>query len=499
MAGLSKSRLLDHLQCPRRLWLQKYRPELALTDSSQQARLDAGNVVGDLARQRHPGGILIDGGDLRQALAATAAHLAQGKRVPLFEATFDADGVLVRNDLLLPVRGGYHLAEVKSSTGVKDYYLQDVAIQAHVTESAGVTLKRISVVHVDNRFVYPGSGDYDGLFASVDVTPDARALQAEVPGWIRAAQATLAGPEPDVAPGPQCADPYDCPFTGHCHPPADPDAYPVEELPRAGRLADRLRAEGFADIRSVPQERLQNDSHRLVWEALQQGRAVLRPAAAEALGALPWPRYYLDFETIGFAVPAWAGTRPYQQVPFQWSCHVESSDGVLAQSGWLADDRDDPRRGFVESLLAAIGPGGCVLVYNATFERSRLLELVETFPEHAAALQAIVDRLVDLLPIARANYYHPDMRGSWSIKYVLPTIAPELDYSALEVAHGGMAQEAFNRLLSPGLDVAERQRLRAALVEYCGRDTLAMVELARFFEGRRMPTHTRPAALQATD
>lgn len=499
MAGLSKSRLLDHLQCPRRLWLQKKRPELAIVDAAQQTRLHIGNVVGDLARGLHPGGILIDGSDLSQAVVATTALLAQGERWPLFETTFAADGVLVRNDLLLPKRGGYHLAEVKSATGVKDYYLPDVAIQAYVTEAAGIPLKRISVVHIDNRFVYPGHEDYRGLFTTADVTAEARALQAQVPDWIRAARETLAGPEPEVAPGSQCTDPFACPFTGHCHPAADPDAYPVEELPRAGQLADALRGEGFDDIRAVPRGRLRNAGHLLIWEALQAGHAILRPGAAAALAALPWPRYYLDFETLSPAVPMWAGTRPYQQVPFQWSCHAETLHHAVTQSGWLAEGSGDPRRGFVESLLEAIGPSGPVLVYNAGFERSRLVELAETFPEHAAALGSIIQRLVDLLPIARANYYHPDMRGSWSIKYVLPTIAPELDYSELEVAHGGMAQEAFGRLLDPGLDAAERQRLRNALLEYCGRDTLAMVELAHFFEGRRPPATPERRDLQTAD
>ncbi|MCC2636597.1 MAG: hypothetical protein K0Q68_316 [Moraxellaceae bacterium] len=493
MAGLSKSRLIAHLQCPKRLWLQMNKPELTVVDASQQSRMDAGNVVGDIARQLHPGGILIDGGSLSQALKDTEALLAKPKRVPVFEATFNADSVLVRNDLLLPERGGYHLAEVKSSTSVKSYHLQDVAIQAHVAEACGVKVKRISVVHINNQFVYPGNEDYQGLFTTVDVTSQARDLQPEVPGWIKAAQKTLKGKEPRVETGAQCTDPYECPFIGYCHPAADPEAYPVEELPRIGKQADALRAEGYDDIRELPRDRLRNDSHLLVWDSLQKGKPVLRKEVAAAMSTLAWPRYYMDFETISFAAPIWAGTRPYQQVPFQWSCHVESHTGTLRERGWLAEGLEDPRREFVETLLAAIGPRGSVLVWNASFERSRLQEMAVAFPEHAEALQSIINRMVDLLVIARDHYYHPDMRGSWSIKAVLPTVAPELDYSELEVGDGGMAQEAFLELLSPETDPARALQVRAALVEYCGRDTQAMVELAKFFEGRRKASRRSPA------
>lgn len=485
MAGLSKSKLIAHLQCSKRLWLQTYRPDLQEVDMAQQARLDTGNTVGDLARQQYPHGVLIEGDSLRQALLDTASELSKTPRRPVFEATFNADSVLVRNDLLLPEGEGYHLAEVKSSTGVKDYHLQDVAIQAFVTERSGVLLDRISVMHIDNAFVYPGNGDYQGLFSMVDVTEEARRSQPAVPDWIEAAQKTLKGPEPCVASGDQCHKPFECPFIKYCQPPTDPSVYPVEELPYSGRLAAALRAEGFADIRDVPRQRLKSDRHLRIWKSLQKGKAVLDKSARDAMAALSYPRYFLDFETITFAVPIWAGTRPYQQLPFQWSCHVESSTGEVTHREWLASGPHDPRLEFIETLLEVIGPSGTVLAYNAGFERKRLEELAADFPEYASALLMLMERIVDLLGIARDHYYHPEMRGSWSIKAVLPTIAPELNYNTLAVANGGMAQDAFLRLLSPEASEAEKQQIRADLLTYCERDTYAMVRVAHFFEGKR--------------
>lgn len=485
MAGLSKSRIVAHLQCPKRLWLQINRPDLQIVDTSQQARMDAGNVVGDLAQQQYPDGILIDGADLGQALKDTAVQLSGSKRLPIFEATFQQGGVLVRNDLLLPEKAGYHLAEVKSSTQVKDYHLNDVAIQAYVTEQAGVPLKKISVVHIDNSFVYPGGQDYTGLFKFADVTDHARQLIPQAPQWIEAAQKTLAGAEPEIAPGPQCQDPFDCPFTDYCHPPESLTAHPVELLPYAQKLAAALRDEGYGDIREIPKGRLSTDRHVRIWKSVTTGKPVLDKGVREDMAALSWPRYFIDFETINFAAPIWAGTRPYQQIPFQWSCHIQSHTGTLRHAEWLADGCEDPRQGFVESLISLIGQRGTLLAYNAAFERKRLEELAEAFPKYADALLDLVDRMVDLLKITRDRYYHPDMRGSWSIKKVLPTIAPELSYQGLSVADGGMAQEAFMALLAPEIAEEEKAQIRQDLLTYCKRDTFAMVEIARFFEGAR--------------
>ena len=155
--------------------------------------------------------------------------------------------------------------------------------------------------------------------------------------------------------------------------------------------------------------------------------------------SLPYPRYYLDFETITPAIPVWANTRPYQMVPFQWSCHIEDTSGNLEHLEYLADSETDPRPAFIDTLIAAVGSTGPVLVYNAPFESGRMKELAEAFPDKAVPLQSIISRVVDLLPLMRDHYYHPDMLGSWSIKAVLPTVAPELDYTTLPVGDGGMA------------------------------------------------------------
>jgi hypothetical protein len=501
MAGLSKSRILAHRQCPKRLWLQINKPELIETDDAAQSRMAAGTHVGELARDLQSGGLLIDSDDLGQCLADTEQALASSPR-PLFEATFQHDGVLVRADLLLPDEGGYRLAEVKSSARVKENHYEDAAVQAWVARNAGVPLTRIEIAHIDTSFVYPGGGDYRGLFTHADITEDVSTLENDVPGWVEAARTTLAGDEPNIEPDGGCYEPFECPFLAYCQPASEDEneaeGFPPEILPYGKALAASLREDGFNDLRDVPVERLDKPKHQRVWRATVNDKAEIDPMAGRILADLPYPRYYIDFETIQFAIPIWTGTRPYAQIPFQWSCHIELAPGTTLPNFFLADGNTDPRREFADSLLKVLDksfltnflPGfncdgfsdaGPILVYNQGFECARMRELGIAFPDLAPAFDAAIERVVDLLPITRAYYYHPKMRGSWSLKAVLPTIDPEQSYEGMMVADGGMAQEAFLEMIDPETDPDRKEELRQALLDYCAMDTFSMVRLTQFF------------------
>lgn len=482
MQGLSKSRLLAHRQCPRRLWLQTYHPDLLEEDAAAEARYAVGHQVGEIARSLHPDGVLIETENLQQALAETERLLKEPPR-PLFEATFQTDGVLVRADLLLPDKKKcWRMVEVKSSASVKDYHLTDAAVQAWVGRNAGINVSRLEIAHIDTSFVYPGGDDYRGLLTRVDVTEQIAELEPDVENWVKEARLTLAGADPKTPPGEQCTNPFDCPFLHHCSPEDDEDAaFPPEILPRAKALARELWNEGYTDLRDVPRERLTKPHHIRIWEATTENKTVLDHQASDILNDLSWPRYYMDFETIQLAVPVWAGTRPYAQVPFQWSCHIEKKGGEIQHLEFLADGKVDPRRQFAESLLSTLGDSGPIIVYNAGFESTRMKELAEQYPDLAEPLADATERIFDLLPIARKHYYHPDMRGSWSIKAVLPTIAPGLSYDDLAVSDGALAQQAFAEMMQPDTSIERATELRNGLLSYCQRDTLAMVRLAHYF------------------
>lgn len=490
---LSKSKIIAGRQCPKRLWLQVHDRDAA-DRTTNAAALAMGHEVGAAAQRQYPQGELVGSHeDIAGSLARTRERLAGNGPCVLFEATFQADDVLVLADIVERRverrHGRLALIEVKGSTSVKDYHRDDAAVQAHVMTRAGHEPDYIALRHIDNRFIYRGDGDYHGLFRDEDLTAEAKARGSEVAGWIRTQQALLAGGEPGIDTGPQCHAPYDCEFLAHCNRQAGgtPVEYPLTVLPNAGRLVNELAAEGYRDIREVPATRLRGHTvHLRIREASRSGRAFLDPAARALLANAGWPRYHLDFEGVNPAVPLWAGTRPYQALPFQFSLHVERRDGSLEHYGYLHTERAQaPMRPTMEALLAVIGKRGPVFVYNKAYEGSVLRAMAQMFPDLAETLLAIPKRFIDLLDIARQHYYHPAMKGSWSIKNVLPTIDASLDYSEGlgEVRDGGGAQAAFIELMRAETAAERRAGLTDDLERYCERDTLAMVKLAEAFAG----------------
>jgi len=480
LRGLSKSRLIEWRQCPKRLWLKMHHPDLIETSAESERAFRVGYAVGDVAREHFPGGLLVDTDDLHEALNLTRRLLVTQPRVPLFEATFERDGVLVRADLLLPASGGYRMVEVKSATSVKEYYLEDAAIQRWVVGDA-IPIAGVEIAHIDNGFVYPGGGDYRGLFKHVPVDAEVGAIVPDVTNWIDGARLTLSGAEPSIEPGEQCADPFECPFQSYCDSNLHVTDYPLDDVPRlSSRKREQLEALGIDDVRQIPEDFPLTDAQARVRRIAIASKPELLPEAAQVIAALPYPRYYLDFETVSMAVPIWVGTYPYQQVPVQWSCHIEAEPGRIEQRAHLADGFGDPRADFASSMIEALGSEGPILVYNQSFELGRISELACDLPHLASELLAIADRVVDLYPITRDAYYHPDMHGSWSIKNVLPTIAPDLDYQDMEVGDGAAAADTWLEILHPDTSKERRQFLRKSLADYCALDTLAMVRLAWF-------------------
>jgi hypothetical protein len=478
---LSKSKILSGWQCHKRLWLEVHDPHKAEIDAAAERGFEIGHQVGEIARRLFPDGVLIGHEkDLSGALAETERRLSEPGPVTLFEPALRHAGVLFRADVLIrDARDRIRLVEVKAATKVKPVYLIDCAVQTWVLAGLELHPARVELAHVNNQFVYPGGDDYRGLIALEDVTDKVAPMLEHVPAWLEEYRGMLDGEVPPIEIGPQCGDPYDCPFLTYCTPP-QPD-YPVRCLPGGKKAVWLLLEEGIEDIRDVPAGRLTSERQEWVRRVTCAGAPELKPGAARALAELAWPRYYLDFETVAFAVPIWPGTRPYQALPFQWSCHIETEDGALTHRAFLADGAEPPMREFAESLIDALGESGPILVYTH-YEARILGELAAMYPDLAPALEAIASRLFDLHPVAKANYYHPDMLGSWSIKAVLPTIAPEMAYETLgEIQEGSAASEAFLEIIDPATTDERRQALREALIAYCAHDTLAMVRVAKKF------------------
>lgn len=491
---LSKSKLVAYLQCPKRLWLELHRPECAMVSAASEAIFRTGHQVGEVARKVYDpvgNGRLVDlqSEGVQSALRTTAALLME--RRPIFEAGFSANGGLAFSDVLLPdesATDAWRMVEVKASTSVKDYQRNDVAIQSYIARSSGLNLKSVSIAHIDSGWIYPGAGDYQGLLREEDLTAEATARQEEVRTWVVEAQAVAARESaPERTPGPHCRAPFECSFLEHCRKERPQAEFPVEWLPRiqTNALKSFIEENDAQDMREVPQELLSELQLR-VRNCTVSGTVYFdAEGARQDLATHAPPAIFMDFETISFGVPIWKGTRPFQQIPFQFSVHQLSAEGVLTQCSFLDLSGDDPSRTFSERLIAACGSAGPVFVYNAGFEAARLSELEARFPDLQIELQGIRLRIVDLLPVAMRRYYHPSQQGSWSIKKVLPALVPSLSYGDLEgVSDGGMAQQAYLEAIHQETTVSRRNEISDQLIAYCKLDTLAMVRVWEVFSGR---------------
>lgn len=495
MRNLSKSKLIAFRQCPKRLWLEVHRPELRKDSSATQASFNIGNVVGDIARQLYDPagkGVLLDAQrDGFDPVLSRSLELLDSAQ-PIFEAGFSINGALAFADVMLPNKQKgkrvWQMIEVKSSTRVKDYHRDDVAIQAYIARHAGVPLASIALAHIDSSWTYPGDGDYAGLLNECDLTAEAFSRSKEVEEWITAAHKTIAkNAAPKIGTGEQCSTPFDCGFLAYCQSQEPQAKYPVHWLPniRSNALKEHIAANPALDMHDTPDELLNELQQRVKSHTLSGEIYFDSRSSAQALKAYKLPAYFLDFETIQFAVPIWKGTHPYQQIPFQFSLHRLSRTGKLKAKAFLDLSGKDPSRDFAENLIEVCESTGPIYVYNASFEGSRISELASRFRKLSPALLAIRERLVDLHPITQANYYHPSQQGSWSIKAVLPAVAPDLSYDTLAgVQNGGMAMEAYLEAIHPNTTVARKNKIEQQLLAYCKLDTFAMVKLWQFLSGR---------------
>ena len=495
VATLSKSKLTSYRQCKKRFWLELHQKESEVVSDSSKARFEDGNKTGEVAQKVYDPkskGAQIDWKEegMAQAIARTATLLTDN--APIFEAGFEAGGARAFADVLLPSRKGgqkmWRMVEVKSSTSVKDYHRDDVAIQTYIARNSGTVLSAVALAYIDSTWVYPGGGDYNGLFVEEDLTHEAFSRGKEVEAWIADAQVVAKKrTEPQQRTGEHCSDPFPCSFTAYCKSQEPQAKYPVQWLPRLQKSSVKAMVKDgtVTDMRELADDVLTSQQLRVKTHTLRNTVFFDAAGAAAELASSSLPGYFLDFETIQFAVPVWKGTRPYQMIPFQFSVHRLSRTGAQEHNAFLDLSGQDPSKAFAQALIDACSERGPVFVYNAAFETARIKELAERFPKLKAKLLAINERVVDLLKIAQKHYYHPSLQGSWSIKKVLPSIAPDLQYSDLEgVQDGGMAMGAYLEAIASKTTPARKAEIEQQLLKYCALDTYAMVRLWQFFTGR---------------
>ena len=471
-------------QCHLRLWYETHRRDLeSEPDDVLQAVFDTGHEVGQTARGLFPGGHSVshDHRDITEALEETSRVIETGSAPALFEATFEHEGVLVRTDVIerLP-EGGWRLVEVKSSTRLKDVFVLDAAIQLWVLRGVGVDVREAAVLTLDRDYVYDGvTLDLHALFRLHPVLDEAHEFLDSVIAQVSEMQGMLSrSAAPDIGPGDHCFEPYECPYYAHCTRDAVLPDHGIDELPRlaAGRR-EQLEAAGIEEIHDIPEDFPLTEFQSIVRRTVREGRPEIHGDIAGVLAKLKSPVRYLDFETFAPAIPRFAGTRPFHSVPFLFSVHTERKGKPVRHADYLHESDDDPRPELADRLIEALGSKGSICTYS-DYERRVIRELGEALPDRAGELRSLEARLFDLLPVVRKGYYHPEFRGSFSIKNVLPVLVPGMGYDDLAISEGQTAAVGYASALADS-DPEDRRRVFEDLRAYCARDTLALVELRK--------------------
>ncbi|MBS4068977.1 MAG: DUF2779 domain-containing protein [Sulfurimonas sp.] len=477
---LSKSLYIRGLQCHKALWLQKYRPELKTdVSASAQAAFDSGNNVGILAQDIFPDGVLIpyDGLTPAEQIEKTKSFLAEGTHT-IYEATFSHDAVFVKADILHKGLNGWELYEVKGSTGLKEIYLDDISLQYYVLEGAGIKPEKAYLIHINKDYVRDGNIDVKGLFCIVDVTDKIIARQGKIVENLNAMRSMLQDNIPTTDIGPHCDSPYECPFCGYCwsHIPS-PSVFDYADIGRPD--AFEFYRQGIIKMEDVPIDKLgwrQKLQHEGV---LYQKNFIDNSKVKIFLDSIWFPLCFMDFETTYMnPIPFFDGTRPYQQVPFQYSLHIlDGPNSELRHIEFLADGSKNPQEEFFNSLIDAIPDNACILTWNKSFEKGRIKELKIAFPNKSDNADKILENIRDLMiPFREKIIYFWQFNGSYSIKAVLPALVPELSYKSLEISNGEMAALAWINMIKTDC-VDTKIKIRNQLLKYCQLDTYAMVRI----------------------
>ena len=479
--GLSKSRYLHGVQCPKYLWLETWRKELRNEfDETTEEILAQGHHVGTFAQELFPGGVEIPYEGLRidEQLQQTQEAIKRSKVI--YEGSFNYNGVFVKADILRKVRGGWELYEVKSTKEVKSHHYDDLAVQYHVISNAGIKITKAHLVHINTTYLRKGKLDPQQLFTIVDLTEDVLKMQASVKKQLAAMKKMLIGAEPEVQIGPYCSKPYECEFSHHCWQDV-PEEGSVFDLAGNGADCYRLYHQGVTKLVDIPLDLVKGKQRQQVEAAKKKQTIVNKEGLQEFLDTLWYPLCFLDFETFQEAIPSYNGQSPYQQVPFQFSLHIQKKPGgKLYHHEYLAQPNVDPRKEFLEELLQVLPDDGCILVYYRPFEKDKLKKLGELFPRKKKQIQKRINNMVDLLdPFKARHLYSWKQNGSHSLKAVLPAFVKDLSYDDLEIADGAAAMQAYHKMYALVDSPRKLATLRKQMLAYCKQDTMAMVKLLK--------------------
>jgi len=479
---LSKSQYIRGLQCHKSLWLYKHKPELRdKPDTQTESLFEKGYEVGEIAKELFPNGVEIEfnESDFNVMITKTKELIENGCEV-IYEATFKEYGIFAMADILVRNGDAWDIYEVKASTHVKEYHINDTSIQWYAISQA-INLNRAYVVHINNQYVRNKDISPRALLCRVDITDIVKQNQENIEPTLKEMSKMLQGDMPDISIGKHCDDPHSCDFSTHCwqHIPKQNSIFDISyAMGKQWKLLDM----GVYSINDIPDDFHfgSNASLQLAHHKSQEIK-IDKSAIKEFLNTIEYPINFFDFETFQNAVPRFDNQRPYAQMPFQYSLHILHKDGTLEHKEFLASEYEDPREPLINQMLNDITPTGSIIAFNQSFEITQIKNLALFCPDKSEELLALNERFIDLAhPFQYKHYYHPKFKGKYSIKVVLPTLFPdndELDYKKLgSIQNGGDAMDTFANLYLLK-DKSKVEEIRKDLLAYCHLDTLAMVRI----------------------
>ena len=478
---LSKSKYCKGIQCKKILWLEKNKPEV-ITQNNNESILNQGNLVHEVAKYLFKDHINIEYTEnLNQMISDTYITIESYKNVVITEASFNYKNNFCSVDILKKNGNKYEIYEVKSSTEVKDIYINDAAYQYYILKNLGFNITKCSIITINNQYIRKNFLELDKLFTKQDITEEVINLQEEVLENINSInEYMLKENEPIDDIDIKCFTPYECPFFKYCtkHIP-EYNVFNIASMRNSQKI--KLYKENIYTYESLLESDINPKyKQQIEYELYDKEPFINKEKIKEFMNTLTYPLYFLDFETYQMPIPLYDNISPYEQITFQYSIHYLEKDNILKHKEYLAEANTDPRRLLAENLVKDIKPNTCVLAYNMSFEKNVIKKLAQNYPDLKENLMNIYNNIKDLMiPFRNRDYYTKDMHGSYSIKYVLPALFPndeKLNYQNLELIHNG--SEAMNSFANlSNMNEEEATYTRERLLKYCELDTYAMVKI----------------------
>ncbi|EAK0810931.1 DUF2779 domain-containing protein [Campylobacter lari] len=486
----SKSRYTRGTQCAKSLWLKTYKNEiLSVPNENALAKFSTGNKVGELACELFPNGVKIEfeGSSFDEKYEQTKKLLKNNQEV-IYEATFCYDGILIMIDILQNTKDGLIINEVKSSTSLKDVYIDDCALQYYVLSNLNYKIKQVNLIHLNNEYYRGDFLDINQLFVINDITKEVLSNQNQVKENLKYFEEILSkNEEPNIDIGTYCFDPYECDGYEYCwieqrNLCENENIFNISWLNANKKF--ELYQKNIINFKDIKDPSIFNENQQIQIKAsLNKEIYINKENIKKFLDTLTYPVYHLDFESFTQVIPEYRVVKSYMQIPFQYSLHIDYKD-KLEHKEFLSECGIDPRYELVRNLINDIPKDVCVLSYNASFEKGVIRNLALAFPKFCEHLLNIEKNIKDLMiPFQNKDYYHYKMQGSYSIKKVLPALIPDMEqaYKNLNLIHNGNeAMQSFEAMQN--MSENERKSYCQALLEYCKLDTLAMVKILKHLE-----------------